>query len=102
MSFDTSQRSKWIAMIATTAKRSLVARINERVREKKCLLCDSTATGPRGLCNAHYLQFYRKRNTLPKSKRPEFESEQIEEGRILAADQIREIKHPCPFTSSVG
>lgn len=102
MSFDNTQRSKWIGMISTTAKRSLRERIKDRVRANKCLLCDGEAKGSRGLCNAHFLQFYRKLNTFPKSQRPEFEAEQIQEGRILAAHEIREIKHPSPFTSSIG
>lgn len=89
-------------MEGVTAKKSLSKQVREKAKQRKCLICGKDATGNRGLCVAHYLQFYRAMNSLPKRQRRVFEEEQIREGRILAAGQVREIKNPNPFVSEAG
>lgn len=86
-------------MAEVEAKRPLVKDVEEKASEKRCLICGETAKGSRGLCVAHYLQFYRSLTELPKRDRASFEAEQIREGRILASGQIAKIKRPSPFKS---
>ena len=98
VSFTDTSISRWLAM-ELKVKRPLEKQTMARAKSGSCLLCDSKA-GNRGLCNAHYLQFYKTMNALPKRERAEFEAEQVKEGRILASGQIRQIRKPNPFTSS--
>lgn len=102
MGFEQQQISKWLAMANVKAKRSVVKDVETKAAGCTCLICGKPAIGARGLCVAHYLKFNRTMNLLPKKKRPAFEQEQIEAGRILAAGAIREIKSPNPFESEVG
>lgn len=101
MSFETNQLARYLSMAATKVKRSAERVTLGRVKEGKCLCCDAAAVR-RGLCNRHYMQFYRAMNELPKSKRPEFEERHIRDGRILATGHIREIKNPNIFSEDVA
>lgn len=87
-------------MLDITAKRTVEKQVTDHVKEKTCLVCGKAATGRRGLCNGHYLQFNRTAQQMPGKQRLEFEQEQIREGRILASGQIRQIKNPNPFRKS--
>jgi hypothetical protein len=87
--------SRWLAM-DMKVKRPLEQKTIAKAKSGKCLLCESKA-GSRGLCNAHYLQFYKTLTALPKRERIEFEAEQIREGRILPSGHIRQIRKPNPF-----
>jgi len=94
------QISKWLTMAEVTAKKTIIKDVEAKVIAGRCLICGEVADGPRGLCTSHYLKFNRTINELPKSKRAEFEEEQIREGRILPVGQIAEIKKPNPFQVS--
>lgn len=96
---DQQQLSRWLAMAETTAKRTIAKEVEAKVAQCKCLVCGNEANGNRGLCVSHHLQFYRALNELPKRDRPAFEEEQIREGRILGAGQIKRLKRPNPFKS---
>jgi hypothetical protein len=103
MSFDQQQFSRWIAMAQAKPKRSLTKEVGCKAADGKCLICGKPANSSRGLCVAHYLQFHRTLQSLPRKERASFEQEQIENGRVLAAGAIREIKNPNPFaTDAVG
>ena len=78
-------------------KKQLRAAMVEKVMAKQCLICGKPAT-QRGLCWAHYLKFHRTKLALPVKDRVAFEQKQIEEGRVLASGQSREIRNPSPFT----
>ncbi len=84
-------------MASVGAKRSVKAKTLEAAKAGKCLICGDP-TYQRGVCCKHYQKFYRAKMSLPKRDRILFEKEQIEEGRILAAGQISEIRRPNPFT----
>ena len=100
MSFETQQNSRWLAMLDITAKRTVEKQVADSVSQHKCLICGTKATGRRGLCTGHYLQFNRTAQQMPGKERLEFEQEQIREGRILASGQIRQMKNPNPFKRS--
>jgi hypothetical protein len=102
MSFEQQTISRWLAMSSVKAKRSLVKEVESKAVGCTCLICGKPANSSRGLCVGHYLKFNRTMNLLPKKRRPAFEQEQIEAGRILASGAIREIKTPNPFGSEVG
>lgn len=89
-------------MAEITAKRSIAKAVQEKARAGECLHCKAKANSNRGLCVAHYFAFRRKLMSLPKTKRSAFESEQIREGRILAAGQLRELKTKDAFPSEVA
>lgn len=95
-----AQLSRWLSMAETRVKRSLEKETIEKAKSGKCLICGNPANGNRGLCNAHYLQFYRALMAHPKTRRAGFEEEQIREGRVLATGQLREIRNPNPFASA--
>lgn len=97
MSFEQQQNSRWLSMLDITAKRTVEKQVSDRVMHKQCLVCGKPATGRRGLCNGHYLQFNRTVLAMPSKERLDFEQEQIREGRVLASGQIRQIKKPNPF-----
>lgn len=101
MSFSEQQQlSRWLAMAGVAkCKKQLRGAVEQRVREGACLIvgCPCKPTH-RGLCWGHYLKFNRTMNALPKCDRVGFEQKQIEEGRVLAVGQAREIKSPNPFT----
>lgn len=78
-------------------KKQLRLAVEDKVRAGTCLVCGKPGTH-RGLCWSHYLKFNRTKNSLPKPQRITFEQKQIEEGRILAVYQSREIRNPSPFT----
>lgn len=84
-------------MADVKAKRTLTKQVEESAVANKCLICGGEAKGKRGLCNAHYLQFYRRMMELPRKERAAFEEEQIREGRVLASGQLRQLKKPNPF-----
>lgn len=94
-------------MAEVTAKRSVAKEVEAKANKSVCLICgckmsasptgDEVAEGPRGLCSAHYQQFYRTMQDLPRKDRPAFEEQQIREGKILASGQLRQIKRPNPF-----
>lgn len=69
-----------------------------RAKQGKCLICERQAK-QRGLCHAHYFQFYRAKMSLPKTERVEYERHHIREGRVLASGQSRQIKTPNPFNA---
>lgn len=98
MSFEDQQLSRWLAMAGVAkCKKQLRGSVAEKVAAKQCLVCGRPAT-QRGLCWSHYLKFTRTKNALPAKERVAFESKQIEEGRILAVGQVREMLKPNPFT----
>lgn len=101
-SFEQQQFSRWIAMAQTKPKRSVAKEVGCKAADGKCLICGKPANSSRGLCTAHYLQFYRTLQSLPRKERAAFEQEQIEAGRVLAAGAIREIKNPNPFASDTA
>jgi hypothetical protein len=84
-------------MAVTRVKKSKEAETLGKARDGKCLICGKAQNSRRGLCVAHYYQFQRAKMALPKSKRIAFEEKQILEGRILAMNQIKEIRHPTVF-----
>lgn len=86
-------------MASVKPKRSVHKEVQSKAKAGSCLICGKPAKGSRGLCVAHYLQFSRTMNELPKSRRAAFEQSQIEAGRILASGAIREIKSPNPFAT---
>ena len=100
MSFEDDQLARWLSMTETRAKRTVAQAVNSKAKEGHCLICGCQVgqQGRRGLCNKHYLIFYRTKMSKPKRERVKFEEEQIREGRILAINQIREIRTPNPFT----
>ena len=84
-------------MADVRAKKTVRKEIAEKVIGGKCLQCSKAENNRRGLCNACYLRFNRAKMELPKSKRNIFEMNHIQEGRVLALGQLREIKDPNPF-----
>lgn len=93
----TCETSRLVSMsVQATAKRSKVAEIEERVKSGKCLVCETEATR-RGVCFRHYQMFLRWLASKPKEQRAETEVRCIQEGRILAVNQVREIKAVNPF-----
>jgi len=97
MSFEDGQIARWLTMANVCAKKSVKAKTLEAARAGKCLVC-LEKSWQRGLCCKHYQQFYRTKMALPKRERIQFEQDQIEAGRILAAGQILEIRRPNPFS----
>jgi hypothetical protein len=67
------------------------AKENARARNAQglCLVCDSSASGSRGLCTAHYLEIYRFLKALPDDERARKEADAIESGRLLPAGVAR-------------
>lgn len=97
MSFEDQQLSRWLAMAGVAkCKKQLRPAMLAKVKACECLVCGKPAV-QRGLCWAHYLKFNRTRNALPVKDRVQFEQKQIEEGRVLASGQSREIRNPNPF-----
>lgn len=86
-------------MAEVTAKRSVAKEVQTKVEAKECLICSCAVNGPRGLCSAHYQQFYRSLRAVPKRDRAAFEEEQIREGRVLASGYVGELNRPNPFKS---
>jgi len=98
MGFETSQLARYLSMAQVRAKRSIEKETLEKVKSGNCLICGKSQNGKRGLCNAHYLAFDRRKKEYPNDRRAAFEEEQIREGRILPVGQLREIRNPNPFT----
>lgn len=83
-------------MAEVTAKKSLQAIVKERVRSNKCLVCDGPCER-RGLCQRHYATFLRQLRERPRDERVAYEEALIREGKILAIQQMRELKRDDPF-----
>lgn len=90
--------SRLIAMVGVTAKHGIRAAIHDRVKTGKCILpgCECRIAA-RGLCNKHYVAFIRELQSRPKKERPEFETAAIREGKVLASQEMRQIRSPNPF-----
>lgn len=82
--------------VQATAKRSKAAQVEERVKAGKCLVCEMAATR-RGLCFRHYQMYLRYVASKPRGDQADVELRCIQEGRILAVNQVREIKRENPF-----
>ena len=100
MSFD-SQLARLLSMSGVEVKRQFRCKTVDRVKSGKCLVCDSDAV-QRGVCIKHYTQFYRAKMALPKKDRASFEKQMIEEGKILAVHQAREIRNPNIYESEAS
>lgn len=83
-------------MAEITLKKSLASDVQERAKSKKCLHCERAAA-KRGLCNAHYMDYRRKRAAEPRSERKDFELRMIRSGKILVSGGIRELLDDSPF-----
>lgn len=81
-------------MTTATDKR---AKRDRRIRRGVCLLCNQEANRQRGLCNAHYCQFYRRLMALPADEQEAWEAKQIAAGNILPRGEARKIRNPSPF-----
>lgn len=90
--------SRLIAMVGITAKNGIRTALHDRVKTGKCILrgCDCKIAA-RGLCNKHYVAFIRELQSRPKKERPEFEASAIREGKVLASQELRQIRRPNPF-----
>lgn len=92
-----SELSRLISMSGTiTAKRSLVDRVHDRVKQGLCLVCEEHGAR-RGLCTRHYQMWQRKQRSLPRNARAAFEVRLIRAGKLLGVNQVREIKADNPF-----
>lgn len=92
------QLVQWIAMAGLSVKKSKRNEVLQRTKAGQCLMCDKVAK-QRGLCHAHYFQFYRGKMSLPESERIDYERKHIQAGKILASGQSRQIKSPNPYLS---
>lgn len=72
------------------ATKSVTARKRRRVKEGKCLLCDSLAKR-RGLCFGHYMKFARAKSKLSGVERLKFELQLIASGHILGVQEVRSL-----------
>lgn len=79
-----------------TPSRSVAAKVNERVKACKCLVCDSDAER-RGLCFRHYQQYRRTLAEKPRKDRADFEVAQIKAGKVLPVGEMARIKRDNPF-----
>jgi hypothetical protein len=85
-------------MAQVTAKRGVKAKVEERTKTGKCLLCER-APKQRGLCVAHVQQFYGRLKQQPSKKaQMEFEVECIREGFILPRGRQRQLTATDPFS----
>ena len=67
----------------------------------KCLLCEeSAASGRRGLCDYHYMQFDTEKRKQPVRKRVAFDMAQVQAGRILASRRGKTPRSPNPFAAA--
>lgn len=89
--------SRLIAMAAiATPSKATAAKVEARVKECKCLICDADATR-RGLCFRHYQLYLRTMRSRPRAERADFEVTQIKAGRVLAQGEMGRIKRGNPF-----
>lgn len=96
-SMQISQISRLIAMASVTAKRSIAGEVQKRVRECKCLVCEARAER-RGVCMRHYQWFLRQFKAKGSEEaRLSYEETLIREGKILAQNQMRDLKRDDPF-----
>lgn len=87
----------------TLAKRRQSKRLEERVREGKCILegCDRPIES-RGLCAYHRQVWYRRLWSRPSDKdRAEFERRSVELGLILAPGEQQELQRDDPFAEAL-
>jgi hypothetical protein len=95
----TTQMSRLIAMTQLALpKRSIAAKVHDRVRSGLCLLCDDAQT-KRGLCEKHYMNFRRRQAERSEDERGDFEVSAIREGKILPSGEARKIKTDDPFAN---
>lgn len=83
--------------VTAVPKRTLVAKIEERVKSGKCLVCEDEGKMKRGLCGRHYMAFRRMQAAKPRDERVDFEANAIREGKILAVNEVRRITTDNPF-----
>lgn len=98
----TSAQRLLIEALSMPRKKSVEAKVKERVKQGKCLLCDRDYVS-RGLCHTHRQLFYTAmRRQESKEARVAFESEMIAQGNILAEQEQREWTTKNPFLRSAS
>ncbi len=91
--------SRWVQMMGASIKRSISKSVLDRAASGLCLHCDEEAK-KRGLCSRHYEQYRRAMQSCSAKERPDWEVEQIREGRVLNVHQIMEIRSKNIFTKA--
>lgn len=86
------QKESEVQINVPQATKAVVAKKRRRVKEGKCLLCDSLAKR-RGLCFGHYMKFARAKSKLSGVERLEWELQLIASGHILGVQEIRILAH---------
>lgn len=92
----TAQLSRFLSMSSVTAKKTKAAHVQTRVREQKCLVCEE-GSATRGLCIRHYRMFLMQLKSRSQRDRVAYEEELIREGKVLASQQVWEIRRDDPF-----
>jgi hypothetical protein len=85
-----------IAKQKRTGVYGLTIAFRQRVSSGKCIHCDSQAKS-RGLCPKHYTQFRIHLQSMSKSDAKRFDERCVKAKKILAVEQVRQIKSSNPF-----
>ena len=71
---------------------------SEKISGQHCLVCgDETNKLKRGLCDKHYQQFRRKKESLTVESAEEWESLLVENGKLLPKQQGKKFGMDDPF-----
>jgi hypothetical protein len=89
---------KGVTFMAVNAKPrpAVRQRVIERAKAGVCLHCESPATRV-GLCDHHYHDYRMELIAKSETEREVWIGEQIREGNVLKAGEIRRIKKASPF-----